>query len=153
VAIDRFQVLDEDFSGPSPEFRIREVEESLRQVVSGGLSVEQLFERSRRLGPLTAMIRDPQLREPPRVVIDNQVSETATVIDVFAHDVRGLLYQIARALFELGVSVSLAKITTHVDQVLDVFYVTTMEGQKLADADLPALEVALLERVRACQPG
>jgi hypothetical protein len=28
-----------------------------------------------------------------------------------------------------------------------------MEGQKLADADLPALEVALLERVRACQPG
>ena len=122
-------------------------------MVSGGLSVEQLFERSRRLGPLTAMIRDPQLREPPRVVIDNQVSETATVIDVFAHDVRGLLYQIARALFELGVSVSLAKITTHVDQVLDVFYVTTMEGQKLADADLPALEVALLERVRACQPG
>jgi len=148
VAIDRFQVQDEDFSGPSPEFRLREIEASLRQVLTGEVTVEQLFERHRRLAPRASSIGDPELREPPRVVIDNQVSETATVIDVFAHDVRGLLYQIARALFELGLSVSLAKITTHVDQVLDVFYVTTMRGEKLPDAELPPLEQALLERVR-----
>jgi len=43
------------------------------------------------------------------------------------------LYIIASVLFKLGLSVSLAKIATHRDQVLDVFYVTDREGSKLQD--------------------
>ena len=61
------------------------------------------------------------------------LSDRFTVIDVFAHDRRGLLYTIASLLLELGLSVSLAKISTHLDQVLDVFYVTDREGVKLRD--------------------
>jgi UTP:GlnB (protein PII) uridylyltransferase len=63
-------------------------------------------------------------REPARVVIDNDSSERFTIIDIFAHDRRGLLYAIATTLRELDLSVSLAKIATHLDQVLDVFVPT-----------------------------
>jgi [protein-PII] uridylyltransferase len=43
------------------------------------------------------------------------------------------LFTIARTLFELGLSVSLAKIGTYLDQVVDVFYVTDQQGDKILD--------------------
>ena len=52
---------------------------------------------------------------------------------MFAHDRPGLLYIISRTLFQLGHSVELARIATHVDQVVDVFYVVDREGQKILD--------------------
>ena len=45
----------------------------------------------------------------------------------------GLLYTITRTLFELELSVSVAKIGTYLDQVVDVFYVTDQDGRKITD--------------------
>ena len=47
----------------------------------------------------------------------------------------GLLFTLAYALFQLGVEIHLAKITTNVDQVLDVFYVTDSKGAKITTPD------------------
>jgi [protein-PII] uridylyltransferase len=130
IVIDSFRVQDGDHAGPVPEFRLREVETAIADVLGGRTTVEHLFQRHRRF----LRAEPPRLfREPTRVVIDNDSSERFTIIDVFADDRRGLLYVIASTLLELGLSVSLAKIATHVDQVLDVFYVTDREGAKLPD--------------------
>ncbi|MFN8858160.1 MAG: [protein-PII] uridylyltransferase [Planctomycetaceae bacterium] len=145
LVIDRFTVLDPDFSGIIPSFRLREIEDSLRQVLEEKVTVEDLFLRNRRLGVVQSV--DGMCREPVQVRIDNHVSDSATVIDVFANDARGLLYIIARALFNLDLSVILAKITTHVDQVLDVFYVTTQEGDKLPESEEPRVEREILEAI------
>ena len=66
--------------------------------------------------------------QPTKVEIDNAVSEDFTVIDVFTHDRVGILFAITNALYHLGLSIHLAKITTSVDRVLDVFYVTDSDG-------------------------
>jgi [protein-PII] uridylyltransferase len=130
IVIDSFHVHDGDHGGPVPEFRLREIETAIADVRSGRTTVERLFERHRRY----LRAEPPHLfREPTRVVIDNDSSERFTIIDVFADDRRGLLYVIASTLLELALSVSLAKIATHVDQVLDVFYVTDRDGAKLQD--------------------
>ena len=55
------------------------------------------------------------------------------IIIVFAYDRLGLLYAIARALFDLDLSVHVAKIGTYLDQVIDAFYVVGADGSKLAD--------------------
>ncbi len=47
----------------------------------------------------------------------------------------GLLYTITRTLFELQVRIFVAKITTKVDQVADVFYVRTRQGEKVTDPE------------------
>jgi len=146
VIIDRFTVKDPDFSGHIPPFRLREIEDSLRQVLEDQVSVEEMFRRNRRL--TGASSAGGLCHEPARVVIDNQVSESATVIDVFANDARGLLYLIAKTLFDLELSVNLAKITTHVDQVLDVFYVTTREGSKVAEGDEAHVEQGILQAIQ-----
>ena len=60
---------------------------------------------------------------PPKVTIDNQSSDFFTLIEVFADDRVGLLYEITRALFDLRLDIRIAKIATKVDQIADVFYV------------------------------
>jgi [protein-PII] uridylyltransferase len=148
IVIDRFRVVDGDHAPPVPEFRLHEVEAAIAETLQGRKAVEDLFQRHRRyvVGADAVL----PFGEPTRVVIDNDSSERFTIIDVFAHDRRGLLYTIAATLLALDLSVSLAKISTHVDQVLDVFYVTDREGGKLQDEDrLARIRTTLVERIES----
>jgi [protein-PII] uridylyltransferase len=145
IVIDSFRVHDLDHFGEAPDFRLREVESAVCEVLRSRMTVEQLFQRHRRFQRAE---QSPACRGPTRVVIDNDSSERFTVIDVFADDGRGLLYTITAALFDLGLSVSLAKISTHIDQALDVFYVTDRDGNKLRDGvRLETIQAALQVRL------
>jgi [protein-PII] uridylyltransferase len=62
------------------------------------------------------------------------VSDSYTVIDVFADDKPGLLFMLAKTLVQLDLSIHMARIGTRLDQVVDVFYVTTTAGKKIQDA-------------------
>ena len=88
--------------------------------------------------------------EPVRVTADVDSSDTCTVFDVFATDAPGLMFALASAVAEQGLTVRLAKISTHLDQVVDVFYVTDADGAKVTDPGrLETIREALLARVRA----
>ncbi len=76
------------------------------------------------------------LRPASRVVIDNQTSDAFTVIEVYADDRPRLLYDITKTLADFNLSISWAKIGTKMDQLVDVFYVQDVAGQKIEDADL-----------------
>jgi [protein-PII] uridylyltransferase len=68
------------------------------------------------------------------VQVDLETSDRYTIIDVFAEDRQGLLYVITRAIFDLNLSVHAARISTKLDQIVDVFYVTDEAGIKVDDA-------------------
>ncbi|MEX2317183.1 MAG: [protein-PII] uridylyltransferase [Pirellulales bacterium] len=71
------------------------------------------------------------LSQPPNVVrINRDLSDECLVLEVFTVDRRGLLFQLARTLHDLGLVIRFAKIGTHLDQVVDVFYVTERDGEK-----------------------
>jgi [protein-PII] uridylyltransferase len=69
------------------------------------------------------------------IVIDDRASPRHTVIEVFARDRPGLLYTLARALHELGLSIAVSKINTEGTRVADVFYVSELDGTKLSSAE------------------
>ena len=106
------------------------------RVLTGKINVGTLVEKRQRP---TLLADRPKPRFPSRVEIDNDVSEDYTVIDVFTLDRVGILFAIANALYHLGLSIHLAKITTTVDRVFDVFYVTDNDGKKIEDAGTLAL--------------
>ncbi|MGD9857400.1 MAG: HD domain-containing protein, partial [Planctomycetaceae bacterium] len=133
IVVDSFRVLDRDFSADVPAERIDEVGTAIRRVLTEDTPIEPLFRKNRRYG--TPARRGPGADLPLRVVVDGDSSGSRTILDVFAYDRPGLLYVIARTLFELNVSVDLAKIGTHFDQVIDVFYVTDADGSKIVDED------------------
>ena len=52
-------------------------------------------------------------------------------------------------LFRSGLSVGVAKIGTHLDQVVDVFYVVDQSGRKITDEDqLDRIRERLLNAIR-----
>jgi len=74
----------------------------------------------------------PKIIESPiRINVNNESSSFFTIIEVFAYDYLGLLFDITDALFRLGLDVWISKIATKVDQVVDVFYVRDFDGQKV----------------------
>jgi [protein-PII] uridylyltransferase len=143
VIVDTFQVSDPDYAGVPPAERREHVGRAIRSVLLGEEIVEQLMERSRRL---SHQRRLPAGRQSTDVQVDNETSDRATIIDVFAEDRQGLLYVITRAIFTLGLSVQSARISTRLDQVADVFYVTDAKGAKVTDP-------ARLEAIRATIKG
>ena len=68
---------------------------------------------------------------PPRVLIDNNASKTHTVIEVNGRDRPGLLFELTRALTNLNLQISSAKISTYGEKVVDVFYVKDLFGHQV----------------------
>lgn len=129
IVIASFRVQDNDFVGPVADHRIDEVCEAVRQVLVGKKTVDHVFRRS-GLFRKKAEAQAIKVAEP-HVSIDNDCSEMYTVIDVFAMDKPGLLYTLALALFQMGLSVELTRIATNIDQVVDVFYVLDGDDKKI----------------------
>ena len=67
----------------------------------------------------------------PRVLIDNKASTRHTVIEINGRDRPGLLYDVTRALSDLGVSVVTAHVSTFGERAVDVFYVKDVFGLKI----------------------
>jgi [protein-PII] uridylyltransferase len=76
------------------------------------------------------------LKRQAQVVLDNETSDLYTIVEVYAEDRIGLLYDITHTLADFGLNISGAKISTKVDQVVDVFYVQDKNGQKINAHDL-----------------
>jgi [protein-PII] uridylyltransferase len=131
LVLDRFYVEDTDYTGPPPAERLDGIRQKLVRAVEQPTDEPPVF---RRIWQTRQSRTQTQLSvQPTRVRVDNATSDRYTILDVFAHDQMGLLYAITRTLFELGLSVSVAKIGTFVDQVVDVFYVTDAAGGKVKD--------------------
>jgi [protein-PII] uridylyltransferase len=67
------------------------------------------------------------------VTVDNDASETATVLEVRAPDEIGLLHRITRALFDAGLDVVSARVSTLGEMVVDAFYVRQPGLGKVTD--------------------
>lgn len=113
------------------------IHDRLGAVLSGKRTLDNLLQATRP--PSFLDKRDGRI--PTEVTVDNIGSPRYTVIDVTAPDRSGFLFRVTSALFQLGLTIHLAKITTNVNQVLDVFYVTNSQGTKVANPDLLAEEL------------
>jgi [protein-PII] uridylyltransferase len=69
------------------------------------------------------------------VKVDNEASESATVLEVRAPDEVGLLHGITRVLFEASLDVVSARVSTLGDLVVDAFYVRESTGAKVTDPE------------------
>ena len=74
-------------------------------------------------------------RITPRVIVDNESSDMYTVIEVYSADLPGQLYQITQTLADFGMNIHKAYIATEVEQLIDVFYVLDVRGEKMLDPD------------------
>jgi [protein-PII] uridylyltransferase len=80
----------------------------------------------------------------PDLMMDNNLSNRYTVIEVSGLDRPGLLYEMTTALSDLNLNIGSAHIATFGEKAVDVFYVTDLTGAKIIN---PARQSAVRRRI------
>jgi [protein-PII] uridylyltransferase len=144
IALDIFKVKP-----PPDEIREAEkwdrTEKNLAAALSGELNLAAALQKKR-----TAFRRSSirKYKKPHRVEVDNTGSSFFTIIEVFTYNFPGLLFSITDALYRCGLNIWVAKIATKADQVVDVFYIWDLNGDKVDSPDQVSLiKAAILERL------
>ena len=106
--------------------------DQLSRAISGKLSLDYRLAQKK---PGLVLSPGPRITAESKVVIDNHGSDFFSILEIFTQDRLGLLYTISKTLSETELNISFAKISTKVDQVVDVFYVTDLDGQKIYDEE------------------
>ncbi len=128
IVVRSFHVNDTDHAFPPPPERLEGVSNALIAALAADVQQPPTFRRIWKSSGNDSPAMKPQ---PTRVRIDTASSAKYTIITVFAYDRTGLLYDIAKTIFDLGLTIHFAKIATYTDQIVDVFYVTDQHGQPL----------------------
>ncbi len=146
IALDIFKVkppLDQIFETE----RWDKAEENLKSALSDELNLAEALKE--KMSPYRTF-RPRTSQRPNRIVVDNESSVFFTIIEVFTYDFPGLLFSITDALFRCGLDVWISKISTKVDQVVDIFYVRDFDGQKV---DSPDQVAAIKDAIAEVLPG
>lgn len=141
-AIDVFQVTDLRGNMLPQGFRLDRLRQELNNVLQKRKTVAEAFPiRKRKLNAQ----RDVAVVKPTQVILNNDSSPDFTILEVKAYDRPGLLYDITRVCDEQAYYIHLAMITTEAYRVVDVFYITDLEFNKLSLAQTKKLRAGLEE--------
>jgi len=143
MALDTFWVQDEDGRAFDDPGRLERLRRRITRTVQGEVRAGREIDKART----TAIPRRTSVfKVPPRVLIDNEASSDATVIEINCRDRLGLLYDLTSALTQSRLQISSAHISTYGERVVDVFYVRDSFGLKIRDESrIKSLRRALLD--------
>jgi len=145
AALDTFLLKRDLDHDEDEQRRARRIGETIEKLLKGEMRLSNLMDRRRTVkGPLQAF------SVPPEVVIDNDVSDQFTVIEVVGLDRPGLLYEVTTALSDLNLDITSAHITTFGERAVDAFYVTDLTNKKI---ESPERQRVIRERLAGVLRG
>ncbi|MCX7766758.1 MAG: hypothetical protein N2246_08675, partial [Candidatus Sumerlaeia bacterium] len=127
---DIFQVTDY-YGRALPEgFRYDLLKKDFGDLTSQRKPVDFFLKRQRRARPVS-----PERFKyiPTKVTLNNELSPTYSVLEVKTVDRPWVLYTITSILREEEINIDLAFITTEAYRVVDVFYITDLDNNKIDD--------------------
>jgi [protein-PII] uridylyltransferase len=125
-ALDSIFINREFPNDEDEERRGRRVGKTIEAVLSGKAKLPEVIAQNARLKRSTRAFS-----VKPKVIIDNELSEAFSVIEIEGLDRRGLLSEITRKLADLNLNIGSAHVATFGEKVLDAFYVRDLVGHKV----------------------
>jgi [protein-PII] uridylyltransferase len=110
------------------------VGDELEAVLRGSMPLEERLAEQERTYAGSRRAASPR-SVTPQVSLDNSASTTCSVIDVRAEDVPGLLHRVTSTLFDEGLDVVSARVSTLGHEVVDAFYVRDESSRKITDPE------------------
>jgi len=121
IILDTFYVTDARTGSLVTKEEREEFEKVLCKALVGDFDFRSLFGKRKAPANRFAPVGDELI--PTVIRIDNQTSDTNTLIEVETEDRVGLLYVISSELAKLGLDIIVAKICTEKGGAIDTFYV------------------------------
>jgi [protein-PII] uridylyltransferase len=131
MALDTFWLQDlegKPFDGPQ---RLARLAARVEIALSNRLDIARELDNQKSAWPK----RDRVFTVEPYVLMDNNASDTFTVIEVNGRDRPGFLHVVTRALTRMNLQIATAHITTYGERAVDVFYVKDLFGLKIVNQD------------------
>jgi [protein-PII] uridylyltransferase len=116
----------------SAEELLPKLERELEKALGGELDAAEL---ERRVLAGARYHRARKTHFATTVNIHNESASNYTIVEVITQDRPALLFCLAHALLQMGLSIWFAKINTEGERVVDVFYVSTRDGHKLSGGE------------------
>ncbi|MBL6938665.1 MAG: [protein-PII] uridylyltransferase [Alphaproteobacteria bacterium] len=139
-ALDVFSVQDAEGGTFGDTSRVERLRQSVEKTLRGEIWLRETIARRPPKKKANAF------RVTPRVDFDNEASATSTVVEVEGLDRPGLLYEVTDAIFQSGLSISSAMVSTYGERAVDVFYVRDGYGHKVRHEErLKAVRERLLK--------
>jgi [protein-PII] uridylyltransferase len=149
MALDTFWIQDAGGGPFEAPHRLARLSVLIEHALSGRL---RLPAEIQRISKALLGKRLHAIHVPPRVVIDNSISNTHTVIEVNGRDRPGLLHDVTAAMSEQGLQIASAHVTTYGTRAVDVFYVKDVFGLKVEnERKLQRLREALLSALGSAE--
>ncbi|MGQ0582419.1 MAG: [protein-PII] uridylyltransferase [Reyranella sp.] len=131
MALDTFWIQDLEGKPFDDPQRLARLAARVELALSNRLNIQRELDTQRGSWPK----RDQVFTVQPRVLINNNASDTFTVIEVNGRDRPGFLHVVTRALTRLNLQIASAHITTYGERAVDVFYVKDLFGLKVVNQD------------------
>jgi [protein-PII] uridylyltransferase len=139
-ALDIFRVQDASGGPFGDHGRIERLTQTIAKTLAG-----QILPRA-VLAKRPPGRRAAAFKTRSRVYFDNDASMASTLVEVESLDRVGLLYEITRALFEAGLTITSAVIATYGELAVDTFYVRDGFGHKVRHPErLASVEARLMK--------
>jgi len=133
IALDTLNISGSNMSVFSDAQSLAKFETELADLLEGARSIDEMIERRGRY--IRKKPAAPRGTRDPQVLILNHLSNSSTVVELWAPDRRGLLYDVTRAMAALRLDIQSAKINTEGRTAINVFYVTDERGGKIDDTE------------------
>ncbi len=125
IALDLFDIQDTDgaaYGGPN---RLQRLRERILGLMAGTATLEDVQPRRRMPD------REQAFTVPPDVSFDNTASDIHTVVEISHRNRPDLLYRVAAAMRDMGLSIVSAHCTSYGELAVDVFYLKDRGGLKI----------------------
>ncbi|MFC1883742.1 [protein-PII] uridylyltransferase [Thermodesulfobacteriota bacterium] len=136
-----------EVTNPRDSFREQEiwakVKEDMKMTVEDRLPLDDLIQKKRRSVMDSGKYGGPDIK---RAIIDNEITDFFTVLEVTSKARLGMLYELAKEITSHGLDIRFAKFSTDREKISGVFYVRDSLGQKVQEAEkIEQIREGLLE--------
>ncbi|WP_321393355.1 [protein-PII] uridylyltransferase [Emcibacter sp.] len=143
MALDTFWIQESDESAFDDSAKQKKLKENIRDTLLGKILPREVLAQRRKS---KTSKRTAVFTVEPVVLVDNNASNTYTVIEVNGLDRIGFLYDLSRTLMDMKVTIGSAHIATYGERALAVFFLKDLFGHKIThNQKLAQIEKNLLE--------
>jgi len=144
IVIDNFYVSNFREGSPLDSDRFEKIISDINSAVRNQFPITQEFNK---IKSKWWRLDNKLFRRVPKIKIEFERHQKFTILDVFAPDKLGLLYQITQVIHELNLEIYYAKIATKEDGVVDTFYVLDKNGHSVTPENHELIIIELTKAI------